>query len=141
MDITKKAEYAISILLELAQSKDKEFIPSREVGERQGVPANLIPQLVAILSKQGWIEAIRGPRGGIRLAVDPGTISLVSVIEAVEGPITVSRCLVQQGKSCPNQTGCPLRNVWARAQQKVVEVLGDTSIQDLVVAQQELNKK
>lgn len=140
MDITKKAEYAISILLELAISPEGEFLPSREIGEKQNIPQNLVPQLVSILSKEGWIEAIRGPKGGIRLAVDPKTISLASVIESVEGPITVSRCLVQQGKSCPNQTKCPLRNVWARAQQQVLEVLGDTSVADLVVAQKELTR-
>ncbi|NLY56489.1 MAG: Rrf2 family transcriptional regulator [Firmicutes bacterium] len=137
MDITRKAEYAISILLELAQT-GPDYVPSREVGKRQGIPQNLVPQLVSILSREGWIDALRGPRGGVRLAVDPATITLASVIEAIEGPIMVSRCLVQQGKSCPNQTKCPLRNVWAEAQRKVLEVLGDTSIADLVRAQREL---
>ncbi len=138
LDITKKAEYAISLLLELALSPQEDFLASREVGERRSVPANLVPQLVSILSKAGWVEAVRGPKGGIRLSADPSQITLVAVIEAVEGPITVSRCLVQHGKTCPNQTHCPLKNVWAKAQRQVLEVLGDTSIADLVKAQREL---
>lgn len=133
MEITRKAEYAIRILSYLAAKDTGENVPSALIAEEQEIPANLVPQLVAALTKRGWLTGTRGAGGGVRLAQDPEQITIKEVIEFIEGPIVISRCLVAP-EACSRRTVCPLNQVWARAQQAMLDVLGGTTIADLVKA-------
>lgn len=136
--ITKKAEYAITILLDLACQPDNEFIPCREIAERQGIPSTFVPQIVSILSRIGWVEGMRGPGGGVRSSVDLGDLTVREIIETVDGPISITRCLLDDDILCSNRPHCPLHNVWVRAQDAMLEVLEKTTIRDLVGIKQEL---
>lgn len=128
MELTRKTEYAIAVLTELALEKGN-LVQSRQIAERRQLPENLVPQIVAMISKKGWIEGTRGVGGGIRLTTDPATISVLDVIELVEGPIYVNRCL--KSGACSGRAGCSLRQVWSRAQDALVDVFRQTSIADL----------
>ena len=92
MEITKKAEYAISALLELAMNPGQ-YISSKEIAFRQNIPANFLPQIVALLGNRGWVEGMRGPGGGVRLIGDPHRISVLEIVELIEGPIAITKCL------------------------------------------------
>ncbi len=128
--ITKKAEYAIATLVELAcQGKGSKII-SRTIAQRRRIPANLIVQLLSILREAGWIASTRGPAGGVELVRDPDQITLREVIELIDGPIGITRCLTQDGP-CHDQISCSLRGVWHRAQEKMLEVLEAVTIADL----------
>lgn len=137
MPITRKAEYAIAVLVNLASRPDSEYVLSREIARREKIPPNYIPQIVAQLTRKGWVEGMRGFGGGVRLAVDPEEISVAQVVEEVEGPIALSKCLVNDG-FCEKQDTCPLHQVWAKAQKQMVAVLADTTIADLVRARRHL---
>jgi Rrf2 family iron-sulfur cluster assembly transcriptional regulator len=136
--ITKKAEYAITILLDLALQPDNRFTTAKEIAERQGIPCTFVPQIVSILSRVGWVEAMRGPGGGVRLATELGELNIREVIETVDGPITITRCLLDDETICSNRPLCPLHEVWVRAQEAMLKVLDDTSIADLVESKQDL---
>jgi Rrf2 family protein len=131
--ITKKAEYAVIILTELAAHLPGATITSREIASRRSIPVNLVVQLLAVLKEAGWTEGTRGPAGGIRLIADPGTINLRAVIEAVDGPIGITRCLFSS-KPCRDQQHCSLRGIWSRAQQEMLKVLEEATIRELVEA-------
>jgi len=132
--ITKKAEYAIAALADLATRKPEGFESSRDIAARQGIPPKLIAQILALLSRGGLLEGARGPLGGVRLVREPSSISLREVIELVEGPLGITKCLVQPGE-CRNQGACPLQGIWAEAQERMLEVLEGKTIQDLADAQ------
>jgi Rrf2 family protein len=138
--ITKKAEYAIAALADLASRKPEGFESSRDIATRQGIPPKLIAQILALMSKGGILEGARGPLGGVRLIRDPSTISLREVIELVEGPLGITKCLVQRGE-CRKQGSCPLQGIWAEAQERMVEVLEGRTIQDLADAQSSMASK
>ena len=87
--ITSKVEYLIRILVDLAKSDRDKFALSREVAERQGIPPKYLPQLMSILSKKGWVNSARGAKGGVRLAVDPETVTVKDVIEVSGDPFLV----------------------------------------------------
>lgn len=131
--ITKKAEYAIIILTELASHPEKTIVTSKEIAARRDIPVNLVVQLLSLLRKAGWTSGIRGPAGGIRLKVDPAGINLRQVIETVEGPVNITRCLFSD-TPCRNRTHCSLRGIWAKAQQSMLSVLENASIKDLAEA-------
>ena len=133
MMITKKAEYAIWALVELSGVPGQDYLSSAAVAARQGIPANLIAQTVAILRRRGWVRSQRGAAGGIRLEADPAAISLLEVVEAVDGPLGITRCLTGEG-TCANSGSCSLQGIWSEAQARMLDVLEGISIADLARA-------
>ncbi|MBM4235247.1 MAG: Rrf2 family transcriptional regulator [Firmicutes bacterium] len=131
--ITKKAEYAVIILTELAAHPLGTTITSKDIAARRSIPVNLVVQLLAVLKEAGWTEGTRGPTGGIRLITDPHKINLRAVIEAVDGPIGITRCLFSS-KPCRDQQLCSLRGIWSRAQQEMLKVLEEATIKELAAA-------
>ncbi len=129
MELTRKTEYAIAMLTELALTPGAQPVQSRQIAERRRLPENLVPQITAMLSKKGWIEGTRGVGGGIRLITDPATISILDVIELVEGPIYLNHCL--KSGACSGRQGCSLRQVWSQAQDALLEVFRHATIAQL----------
>ncbi len=128
--ITKKAEYAIIILAELASHPKGEILTSKKIAQNRSIPVNLVVQLLALLKDAGWITGTRGPTGGIKLNIDPSTINLREVIENIDGKIGITRCLFSD-TPCQDKTHCSLRAIWVKAQQKMLSVLEDVSIKNL----------
>jgi Rrf2 family protein len=130
VEITKKTEYAVSALVELA-SNPGEYISSKTIAARQEIPANFLPQIIALLGTTGWVVGVRGPGGGVRLEADPNTITIKDVIELIEGPIAISKCMSHEF-SCVREGRCPMQAVWEEAQAAFVSVLQHRTIADLV---------
>lgn len=128
--ITKKAEYAIIILTELASHPEGTVITSKKISRNRAIPSNLVVQLLSVLKEAGWTSGTRGPAGGIRLLIDPSEVSLRQVIEKIDGPIGITRCLFSD-TPCQNKTHCSLRGIWAEAQQSMLTVLEQVTIKDL----------
>jgi len=139
VEVTKKAEYAISALIELALHRG-EFISSKEIAQRQNIPPNFLPQIMATLGSRGWVEGVRGPGGGVRLLVSPDNITVREVVELIEGPVAITRCLMREA-NCSQLGRCPLHSTWARAQEALLNVLGDTTLQDVVETQRALDRQ
>lgn len=131
--ITKKAEYAISALAELARQEKGVRITSRSIAQRRAIPGNLIVQLLSLMREAGWVTGTRGPSGGIELNRDPARITLRQVIELIDGPIGITRCVMRE-RPCNNQVSCSLRGVWFEAQQKMMDVLESVTIKELADA-------
>ena len=129
--ITKKAEYAVISLVELASLKENESTTTKSIAEKQEIPVNLVVQILAQLNKAGWTSGHRGPSGGVSLSRDPATITVKDVIELFDGPVTITRCLMQDAP-CKNRSSCNLRTVWQEAQQNMMERLSSTTIADLL---------
>lgn len=141
MQVTRKAEYAVSTLVDLAlHGAGGRRVPSRDIARRQRIPPNLVVQLLGPLRRAGWVDAAPGRGGGVTLARDPAEITVREVLELFQGPLGVTRCLVDDG-TCENQTRCPLRGVWARAQARMLEVLEGTTIADLARAREAMDRQ
>lgn len=130
---TKKAEYAINILAELASRQADRFYPSREIAAVHATPPNLVPQLVSTLQKSGLIQSARGSAGGIRLLADPTKITLRQVVELFDGPVGVTRCLTQPDY-CVRSGFCPLHSIMGQIQEKIISELERVTIKDLADA-------
>lgn len=128
--ITKKAEYAIIALADLAALPPDQKTTTREIVARRQIPPNLLAQILPELRAAGWIKSTRGAGGGVFLCKDPAQITLRDTIELIDGPIKITRCLFQ-GKPCGNKPSCPLRDVWKEAQGKMMHVFEKTTIKKL----------
>jgi Rrf2 family protein len=138
--ITNRVEYLILTLVDLAVREGDEYVTSREVADRQGIPPKYMPQIVSILTRKGWVDSMRGPRGGIRLAVNPEDLTVQDVIDATDDRLLVKQCL-DSDSECPRKESCPLRGIWLKAQQQVTSVMQGTTLSDLISSRSLLGKQ
>ncbi len=133
--ISKKAEYAINILTELAKQQDPQdkYHSSKKIAEIGEIPPNLVHQLVSTMQKEGLVHSARGPKGGISLAQAPEQISLKQVVEIFDGKIGITRCLLDKNY-CHKTDNCPLHQIWSNMQGKMISELEKTNIKELARA-------
>jgi Rrf2 family protein len=111
--ITKKTEYAIRALSELASDPGRRMT-ANQVAQRQEIPPKYLPQIVSELSQAGLLHSVRGYGGGIRLGRPAHEITLMQVIEAVQGPPILVDCQFGAGE-CPLKEDCNIRAIYDRA--------------------------
>ena len=99
----------------------------RTLAQATGTTPNYIPQVVRPLTAKGWVQGTPGPGGGYALSVGLDEISVLDVIEAVEGPSDTGECVLR-GASCPVVEQCALHDSWVRARGALLAELGATSV-------------
>jgi Rrf2 family protein len=130
MQITRTGEYGLRGLLFLAKQPPEKVALVSEVSRAQRIPGTFLAKIFQRLSKAGVLKSIRGSGGGFYLARPAGKITMKEVIEALEGPIAINRCLMRKG-TCNEEEECPLHEVWERAQKGLLDVLTKTTMEDL----------
>ena len=137
MRLSSLADYAVVLMSAasrhcgaalLAGGKLNASTLSRETG----VPLPTAQKLVSRLSAAGLLEATRGIGGGIRLARPPSSISLADIVEAVEGPLAITSCMVDGNHDCKLEDGCTVKPHWGILNQTIRKALDDVSLASLV---------
>ena len=123
-------EYAIRAVMRVARAREPLLI--REIAEQEAIPQSFLSKLIQTLSHEGLLEARRGMHGGIRLAQSKEEISILDIIEACEGSLRSPTCLLNHTIRCPRPSGCPIHEVWQKAQEGVIKVLAETRLSDLM---------
>ena len=126
--LSKKADYGLIALKHLARHSDVS-VSAREIASEYRIPAELLAKVLQRLARKGLLVSQQGTRGGYVLARDPSKISIVDVIEAIDGPIGITPC--ERGSSCEQLEKCSVRDPLMAVRVKVVRVLNDTSIYEL----------
>ena len=122
MQITRQADYAVRAVLYLARLGTNERASTSTVAEEQRIPPSFLAKIISQLSIAGLLHTSRGARGGVTLARDAKDISLLEVIEAIDGPIQLNECVGEDGL-CSFDDDCALRPVWSEAQNELVKRL------------------
>lgn len=130
MQITRQADYAVRAVLHLARSGDTRTATS-VIAEEQKIPPSFLAKIISQLSIAGLLHTSRGARGGVTLARHAGEITLLEVIEAIDGPIQLNEC-VGDTSTCSFDKDCPLRPVWCEAQEELVGRLRGTNFADMI---------
>jgi Rrf2 family protein len=131
--LTRQADYAVRVLVDLAACSAGAVVPRARIPERQDVPAAYLAKIVQALARAGLVRTLAGAGGGVSLAAPPAHITLRQAIEAVEGPIELNRCAMRAG-ACPRDRFCPVHPVWLRLQALVTRELDAVTIASLVRA-------
>ncbi len=127
MKLTRSGEYAIRCMIYLAQQPRGSVSLLEDISKAQDVPKFLTAKVLRTLVKADIIRSSRGVGGGYALARPASQISLLDVVESVEGPIYLNTCL--QNEECSKEKKslkdmvCPVNNVWREARNKLREVL------------------
>lgn len=132
MQITRQADYAVRAVLHLARIGNVERTATSMIAEEQHIPPSFLAKIISQLSIAGLLHTSRGARGGVTLGREPKDITLLEVIEAIDGPIQLNECVGDAGV-CPFDDNCPLRPVWCEAQDELVTKLRGTNFAQLLV--------
>jgi Rrf2 family protein len=112
---------------------DEEWRSSRHQhrSQEQRIPPSFLAKIISQLSIAGLLHTSRGARGGVMLARDPKDITLLEVVEAIDGPIQLNECVADDGV-CSFDESCPIRSVWCEAQEDLVARLRQTDFGQLL---------
>jgi Rrf2 family iron-sulfur cluster assembly transcriptional regulator len=134
MQITRAGEYGVQGLMHLARRNPGQRIMLDEVSREEHIPKSFLAKIFQHLAKAGIVRSIRGSGGGFALARNPSEISILEIIEAVEGKILFQRCRMDK-PDCEHAGGCALCGLFERAQDGIKDVLTSTTLQDLIQQQ------
>ncbi len=122
MQITKQADYAVRAVLYLAQLGTGNRAATSKIAKEKHIPPSFLAKIVSQLSIAGLLHTSRGARGGVTLARAPEKITLLEVVEAIDGPIRLNECAHSDGM-CTFTEDCPLTPIWQDAQRDLVNRL------------------
>lgn len=131
MEISRRTDYGVRVILDLASLPPDGRAATEEIATRQNVPGPFLAKIISQLALAGLVMTHRGAHGGVALARPASEISLLQVIEALEGPVRLNRCLIQP-EACPRSHKCPVHTVLETAQAQLIATLSATSFDSLV---------
>lgn len=130
MQITRQADYALRAMLYLSRMEPNTRAATSQIADIQQIPPSFLAKIISQLSIAGLIHTSRGARGGVSLARSPEEISVLEVVESIDGPIALNECTHGTG-SCPFGEECPLQPLWCGAQSELVQKLKNTNFAQL----------
>jgi Rrf2 family protein len=137
LEITRQADYALRATVEVARLPYGDRAPTATIATRQQIPLPFLAKIVSQLVVRGILEATRGASGGVSLARPAETITMLEVIEAIDGPIMINRC-TRDPSVCDLSVSCPFCEIFTETQQQLVRRLGGTSLADIVMRVEQL---
>lgn len=132
MDILRRnTDYALRLMVGLARHQENSSsVPTRLLAGEQEVSYQLACKLMQQLHDARLVASCMGPKGGFRLSRSPAEISLLNIIEVVQGPLSLNRCLAKAG-ACPRAKVCPMRGKIGELQGRMGEYLGGITLEEL----------
>jgi Rrf2 family protein len=128
LEISRRADLAVRALLAIDRAADR--VKSDALAAELGTTAGFVPQVVGPLVKRGWVRSDPGPRGGYSAAAALDQVSVLDVIETVDGPTDRGRCVVADGP-CGRAPYCAMHTAWARARDELMTHLAAQSMASL----------
>ena len=127
MKITRASDYAVRVMIHLAGLPPGSTLQQSELSKATEVSGHFLSKVLQQLVRARLIRSQRGSGGGYALATSASNVSLLDVVEAMEGPVRLNQCL-DEGPSCNRKSWCPAHEIWAEAQMAIVRVLGAASM-------------
>jgi len=125
LEVTRRTDLATRALLALARLPER--TKAADLAERLGTSAGFLSQAMTPLVARGWVRSDPGPTGGYTAVADLGSVSVLDVVEAVEGPTDVQRCVLED-RACVGRDRCALHEAWSHARTEMLRELADTPL-------------
>lgn len=128
--LSKKADYALMAMKHLALNEDRGSSSAREIAEQYDIPIELLAKVLQKLVRGGLLASHQGTRGGYQLGRPPAMISVADVIQAIDGPVTVTACSTDES-TCEQYAKCNVRDPLWRVRERILAALGECTIAEL----------
>lgn len=127
--LSRLADYGVVLLHQIASSDD--LCSSRELAFQTGIPRPTVGKVLKDLSRHGLLISVRGVNGGYRLAQPADELSILTIIEAMDGPLSLTACAQKVGPACDHEGHCQIREPWRRINHAVAGALSSLRLADM----------
>lgn len=128
--LSKLTDYGTVLLAHLAANEGS-VCSAADVATATGVAVPTVSKLLKLLGRNGLVTSTRGANGGYRLAHDPSDISAADIIDALEGPVSITECSASDSQ-CEHEGVCSVGGAWQRVNVAIRRALDDISLNDLL---------
>lgn len=132
MLVSTKGRYALRVMLELAQSQPDTYMPLPLIAQRQGISEKYLESIIAVLSKAGLVDGLRGKGGGYRLTRPTADYSVGEILRLTEGSLAPVTCLEGAENPCPRAGECTALPMWQKLDDLINTYLDGVSLSDLL---------
>ena len=133
MFISTKGRYALRLMLDLAEEcGEGETVPLKKVAERQAISLKYLEQIIAVLSRAGFVKSVRGSQGGYRLTKKPSEYTVGMILRLTEGTLAPVSCLEDEVNQCPRSDHCQTLFVWEQLYKAIADTADGITLQDIL---------
>ena len=132
--LSKKADYALIAMKHLARNAGAPSTSAREIAEQYDIPIELLAKVLQRLVRTGLLASTQGTRGGYALSRPPKSISVADVIQAIDGPFTVTACSTEK-HDCEQYSKCSVRDPLWQIRERIVATLGTVTLSEMAADQ------
>ena len=130
--ISTRGRYALRMMLDLAEHGNEEFVPLKDIAERQDISKKYLEQIIPILSRAGFLLTNRGFQGGYKLAKNADSYTVGDILRETENGLCPVSCLKDCPNQCPRAEDCMTLPMWKGLQKTINEYLDSITLQDLI---------
>ena len=132
MIVSTKGRYALRVMVCFAQKDPNEYIPLKEIAEKEEISQKYLESIMTTLSKAGMVDAVHGKGGGYRLNRKPEEYTVGSILKLTEGSLAAVSCTSQGPAACSRSTCCQTKPMWERLDKMIDAFFEDITLQDLI---------
>ena len=132
MIVSTKGRYALRVMLCFAQRGGEEYIPIKEIAEKEGISLKYLESIMTVLSKGGLVDAVHGKGGGYRLNRRPEDYTVGSILKLTEGGLTAVSCTSEGTAACSRSSCCETRPMWDKLDKMIDEFFESITLADLL---------
>ncbi|MBQ8664120.1 MAG: RrF2 family transcriptional regulator [Eubacterium sp.] len=138
MMISTRGRYALRVMIDLAENRDRGYIPMKDIANRQGVSLKYLERIVPALAKNNYIEGVQGKGGGYRLTRSPEEYKVGEILRLTEGDLAPVSCLECDATPCERVDQCRTINMWSKLNTLINEFFDGVTIADLMVEEESI---
>lgn len=132
MMVSTKGRYALRIMIDLAENSGGNFIPLADIAKREDISEKYLESIVSVLSKNGFLDALRGKGGGYRLNRSPDEYTVGSVLKLTEGTLAPVSCLESGTNPCRRMSECRTISMWTKLYKMIDDYFENITLGDLL---------
>ena len=131
MMISTKGRYALRVMIDLAEHNVGEYIPLKDIAERQMISEKYLESIISVLAKAGFLAGLRGKGGGYKLTRPPEAYTVGSILKLTEGSLAPVSCLEQKPNTCSRAEECRTLPLWEKLDTLIDNFLESYTVADL----------
>ena len=130
MIVSTKGRYALRVMVRFAQLGREEYIPLKEIAEKEGISQKYLESIMTVLSKAGFLDALHGKGGGYRLNREPKDYTVGSILKLTEGSLNAVSCTSQGAAACSRTECCETKPMWDKLDKMIDDFFEGITIAD-----------
>ncbi len=129
-EIPTKVDYGLLVMSSLAKFKPENYCSLQSIAQSNHISSKYLSLVMIPLHRAGLVKSKEGKNGGYTLAKTPAEISVREVVEAIEGPLHLTRCMTETAH-CPAQNNCRAKPIWSKLKMDIYQLLAAKSLADI----------